>query len=85
MFIVYLLLGGLFSWLAIKSFCVAFSGNDEDEHAFLVDDEDSEFDDNVEEEWEYDSELENDDDCRGESEDEYLSDWCPEDLIEEVE
>jgi hypothetical protein len=50
-----------------------------------VDDEASEFDDNVEEEWEYDSELENDDDFRDESEDEYLSDWCPEDLTEEVE
>ena len=81
MFIVYLLLGGLFSWLAIKSFGAAFSGNDEDEHAFLVDDEASEFDDNVEEEWIYDSELENDDDCR----DEYLSDWCPDELTEEVE
>lgn len=85
MFIVYFLLGGLFSWLAIKSFGAAFSGNDEDEHAFLVDDEASEFDDNFEEDWEYDSELENDDDFRDESENEYLSDWCPEDLTEEVE
>ncbi|CAM3214888.1 hypothetical protein [Vibrio rarus] len=48
------LLGCLFSWLAIKSFGAAFSENDEDEHAFLDDDEASEFDDNFEEDWEYD-------------------------------
>lgn len=80
MFIVYLLLGALFSCLAIKSFSAAFRGSDADEHALLGDNEPSELDDNFEE----DSELENDDDWRDKSEDEFLSAWCPDELTEEV-
>lgn len=80
MSIIYSLLGALFSCLAIKSFGAAFSGNGEDEHSLLGDDEVSELDDNFEE----DSELENDDDWRDESEDEFSSDWYLDELTEKV-
>lgn len=56
MFIVYLLLGGLFSWLAIRSFGAAFSSNDEDEHALLAEEE-SDFE---EDEADWDGGLEDD-------------------------
>lgn len=89
MFFVYLLLGGLFSWLAIKPFCEAFSNSAEDQHMV---DENSNFDDSLEEnDWEDEESLDSGDDHgseedrRGEFENESTNDWCTEELIEGVE
>ncbi|WP_282175503.1 hypothetical protein [Vibrio nereis] len=83
MFIVYLLLGVLFAWLAIKSFGAAFSFGSVDEHALLAEEE-SEFEDDFEDDdWEDEEDLDSDEDWRGESES--SSSWCPEELMEGTE
>lgn len=81
MFIVYLLLGVLFAWLAIKSFGAAFSVGSVDEHALLAEEE-SEFEDDFEEGY-WEEDLDSDEDWRGESES--SSSWCPEELTEGTE
>ncbi|MBY5947736.1 hypothetical protein [Photobacterium rosenbergii] len=83
MFIVYLFLGVLFSWLAIKSFGAAFGGNVEDEHA-LIAEGDPDFDLDEESHWD-DEYCEEDDKWVNSSDHEFDTDWCPEEIKEEIE
>ncbi len=79
-------LGGLFSWLAIRSFGAAFGSNEEDEHVLLAEDE-SDFEED-EEDWDdgLEDDLEEEEErWRGEPENEWESDWCPEELSERGE
>lgn len=88
MFIVYVLLGGLFSWLAIKSFGAAFSSNSPDEHALVADAEPDFSDEGEDDEqhWQDEPDYEDDEDeLRHSSELEYSDDWCPEELKGGVE
>ncbi len=79
MLVVYLLLGGVLCWLAIKSFSVACRRHEEDEHALLAEvdlkiqnEEHDLVSENYHHEWLSSSEYE------------FSTDWCPAELTIKV-
>ncbi len=76
MLVVYLLLGGVLCWFTIKSLAVVCRVHEVDEHALFADEASNFLNE------ESDPKTQKGDDWLGSSEHEFVTDWCPAELIQ---